>query len=177
MKTFLLKWSSLVTVIVSLAYWGIDDSYSCVAWWIFLVEKDPVRTMGDQVDRDRITSIGCSNTTVDLLQGDHTLDSLKGVLVGGGRFPLNLSSNLISGPFQFTTYGMTGMGSQLTTTPANQFGCTPIRWKTARRLANTDHLQSRDQEGDLFVSGLLEWILIEDPRMLMDGLVQRIAVA
>ena len=52
-----------------------------------IVEKDPVMTMGDQVDRDRITHLSVVATQLyDLLQGDHTLDSLKGVLVGGGTF-------------------------------------------------------------------------------------------
>ena len=84
-----------------------------------IVEKDPVMTMGDQVDRDQITHLSVVATQLyDLLRGDHDLNSLMGVLVGGGTIP----SKLVERSYQqsipiHTTYGMTELGSQLTTTP------------------------------------------------------------
>ena len=85
-----------------------------------IVEKDPILTMGDQVDRDEITHLSVVATQLyDLLQGDHDLTSLIGVLVGGGTIPSKLveRSHQRSIPIH-TTYGMTELGSQLTTTPS-----------------------------------------------------------
>ena len=84
-----------------------------------VVEKDPYIDLGSQVDRDRITHLSVVGTQLnDLLQRDHDLNSLMGVLIGGGTIPSKLvkRAHQRSIPIH-TTYGMTELGSQLTTTP------------------------------------------------------------
>lgn len=84
-----------------------------------VVEKDNSVTMGTQVGLDRITHLSVVTIQLsDLLQEHHTLNSLTGVLVGGGTIPSKLieRSHQRSIPIH-TTYGMTELGSQLTTTP------------------------------------------------------------
>ena len=84
-----------------------------------IIEKDPHMNMGSQVSRDKITHLSVVATQLhDLLQEDHNLGSLIGVLVGGGTIPTKLIqlSHQRSIPIH-TTYGMTELGSQLSTTP------------------------------------------------------------
>ena len=84
-----------------------------------IIEKDPTIPLGSQVDRDYITHISVVATQLyDLLQGDHHLGSLTAILVGGGIIPSRLiERSHQSGLPIHTTYGMTELGSQLTTTP------------------------------------------------------------
>lgn len=86
-----------------------------------IVAKDPTLDMGSQVDRDRITHLSVVATQLhDLLQGDHQLQSLKAVLVGGGTIPSKLVEKAYERTIPIhTTYGMTELGSQLSTTPPN----------------------------------------------------------
>ena len=86
-----------------------------------IVIKDPTLDMGTQVDRDEITHLSVVATQLhDLLQGDHQLRSLKAVLVGGGTIPSKLVEKAYARTMPIhTTYGMTELGSQLTTTPPN----------------------------------------------------------
>ena len=84
-----------------------------------IIEKDPDINMGSQVIRDQITHLSVVATQLnDLLQEDHDLSPLIGVLVGGGTIPSKLvqRSHQRSIPIH-TTYGMTELGSQLSTTP------------------------------------------------------------
>ena len=84
-----------------------------------VMEKDRSVTMGTQVHRDRITHLSVVATQLsDLLEEHQELTSLTGVLVGGGTIPSKLveRSHQRSIPIH-TTYGMTELGSQLTTTP------------------------------------------------------------
>ena len=84
-----------------------------------IVEKDPNMNIGSQVRRDQITHLSVVATQLhDILQEDHDLRSLIGVLVGGGTIPSKLvqRSHQRTIPIH-TTYGMTELGSQLCTTP------------------------------------------------------------
>ena len=84
-----------------------------------MIEKDPRISIGSQVDRDQITHLSVVATQLyDLIQNDHLLTSLTAILVGGGTIPSRLieSSHQRCLPIH-TTYGMTELGSQLTTTP------------------------------------------------------------
>ena len=86
-----------------------------------VVQKDPHLSIRDQISRDQISHLSVVATQLDdLLTEDPDLASLKAVLTGGGVIP----SALVVAAFQqhlpiHTTYGMTELGSQLTTTPPN----------------------------------------------------------
>jgi len=86
-----------------------------------VIQKDPHLSIGDQVSRDQISHLSVVATQMDdLLSEDPDLSSLKAVLIGGGVIP----SALVLSAFKqhipiHTTYGMTELGSQLTTTSPN----------------------------------------------------------
>ena len=133
-----------------------------------VVEKDPNIDLGSQVDRDRITHLSLVATQLDdLLQRDHDLNSLMGVLVGGGTIPSRLveRSHQRSIPIH-TTYGMTELGSQLTTTPPQasldvlKSAGKPLGdWRI--QLSSNDEIQV--QGSPLFL-GYWNGSSIEDPR-------------
>lgn len=84
-----------------------------------VIEKDPKIPLGSQIYRNQITHLSVVATQLyDLLREDHSLSSLTAILVGGGTIPSRLieRSHQRSLPIH-TTYGMTELGSQLTTTP------------------------------------------------------------
>ena len=128
-----------------------------------VVEKDPHISMGSQVDRDRITHLSVVATQLyDLLENDHLLSSLMGMLVGGGTIPSRLieRSHQRSLPIH-TTYGMTELGSQLTTTPPKS-SLTTLR--SAGIPIGDWHIQHwcrprNPGTGISFVSWVLEWII------------------
>ncbi len=86
-----------------------------------VVQKDPTISLGAQVDRDHISHLSVVATQLhDLLQGSYDLHSLRAILVGGGTIPSKLVQNAVDRGLPIhTTYGMTELGSQLTTTPPN----------------------------------------------------------
>ncbi len=86
-----------------------------------VVQKDPQLSLGAQVDRDQISHLSVVATQLhDLLVGSSDLRSLTAILVGGGTIPAKLVRDSVDlGLPIHTTYGMTELGSQLTTTPPN----------------------------------------------------------
>ena len=133
-----------------------------------VIEKDLDINMGAQVSRDQITHLSVVATQLhDLLQGDHNLSSLIGVLVGGGTIPSKLvqRSHQRSIPIH-TTYGMTELGSQLSTTPPKSSlqilesaGIPLGDWRI--RLSPEKEIQV--QGSPLFL-GYWNGMYIEDPR-------------
>ena len=86
-----------------------------------IVEKDPSKDLGSQIDRDHITHLSVVATQLqDLLKGGASFRSLKAILVGGGMIPPRLVSQALMRRLPIhTTYGMTELSSQLCTTPPN----------------------------------------------------------
>ena len=86
-----------------------------------VVQKDHSISMGDQISRDQISHLSMVPTQLDdLLKEDCALPSLKAVLIGGGSIPSALVSSAYNQHIPIhTTYGMTELGSQLSTTPPN----------------------------------------------------------
>jgi len=133
-----------------------------------VVEKDPYIDLGSQVDRDRITHLSVVATQLDdLLQRDPNLSSLLGVLVGGGTIPSKLveRAHQRSIPIH-TTYGMTELGSQLTTTPPHanldvlQSAGKPLGdWRI--QLSSNDEIKV---QGSALFLGYWNGSSIEDPR-------------
>lgn len=133
-----------------------------------IVQKDPSITIGAQISHSAITHLSLVATQLhDLLQDTHDLSSLKAILVGGGTIPSKLieKSKTIHLPIH-TTYGMTELGSQLSTTPPN---ATLSTLQSAGYLLGDWQLRI-DEDEQIFVQGsplfLGYWngSIIEDPR-------------
>ena len=105
------------------------------------------------------------------------MSSLTAVLVGGGTIPLNLLKASSTFLPVHTTYGMTELGSQLTTTPPKSslivldlLGNPLGDWQI--QIASNEEIQV--QGSPLFL-GYWNGSFIEDPREIqMDGLAQMI---
>ena len=146
-----------------------------------IVEKDPLMTMGSQVDHDQITHLSVVATQLyDLLQGDHLfvfIDGRIGWWWNDSILRLVDRSHRRSIPIH-TTYGMTELGSQLTTTPP-QSSLELLR-SAGKPLGDWQIRISSNQEiqvqGSPCFSAIGTDLPLKIAGMLMDGLVQTIAV-
>ncbi len=97
---------------------GLAIINRCTLAGATLVLEDKHTPLAQQVSRDEISHLSLVSTQlVRLLEQDaSSLKRVKALLLGGGAIPQNLLSKLKElGVISYTSYGMTEMGSQITT--------------------------------------------------------------
>ena len=137
-----------------------------------VVQKDRLLTLPDQIEGDRISHLSLVATQLqDLLRivesEKRSFSSIKAILVGGGAIPNPLVERAITQHLPIhTTYGMTELGSQLTTTPPNaslqllQSAGYPLGdWQI--RIGDQQEIQVK---GSPLFLGYWNGLTIEDPR-------------
>lgn len=100
---------------------GLAILNRCALVGACVVMPDESLPLSQQIDRDRLSHISLVPAQVSALLDNHNHDisSIKALLLGGGAIPSHLLATLAEcGIATYTSYGMTEMGSQITTGPA-----------------------------------------------------------
>lgn len=100
---------------------GLAILNRCALVGASIVMPDESLPLCQQVARDRLSHISLVPAQVSALLDNHNHDinSIKALLLGGGAVPSTLLATLAErGIATYTSYGMTEMGSQITTGPA-----------------------------------------------------------
>ncbi|WP_300483301.1 o-succinylbenzoate--CoA ligase [Shewanella sp.] len=100
---------------------GLAILNRCALVGASVVMPDQALSLGQQIDQDQLTHISLVPTQLSKLLTDTSskLKSIKALLLGGGAVSLDLLAELKQRNIaSYTSYGMTEMGSQITTGPA-----------------------------------------------------------
>jgi len=130
---------------------GLSIIFRCLLAGAAVALPDPVRPLDDA-----ITVLGATHASLvptqllRLLRGDADLDRVKAVLLGGGPIPAYLIDEAVARGLPIhTSYGLTEMASQVTTTPP---GASPEALNTAGRVLPHREI-SVSEGGEILVRG------------------------
>lgn len=100
---------------------GLAILNRCALVGATVVMPDQALSLSQQIDQDKLTHLSLVPAQLSKLLADTSskLESIKGLLLGGGAVSLDLLAELkLRNIASYTSYGMTEMGSQITTGPA-----------------------------------------------------------
>jgi O-succinylbenzoic acid--CoA ligase len=131
---------------------GLSIVFRCLLAAAAVALPEPDAPLGRSISESRATHVSLVSTQLLRLLGDGDVDlsGLKAVLMGGGPIPPSLVDNALSrGLPVHTSYGLTEMASQVTTTPPR---ASREELRTAGRVL--PHREVRlSGEGELLVRG------------------------
>ncbi|MCS6135862.1 o-succinylbenzoate--CoA ligase [Shewanella baltica] len=100
---------------------GLAILNRCALVGATVVMPDHAQSLSQQIDQDKLTHLSLVPAQLSKLLADTSskLKSIKALLLGGGAVSLDLLAQLkLRNIASYTSYGMTEMGSQITTGPA-----------------------------------------------------------
>lgn len=100
---------------------GLAILNRCALVGATVVMPDHALSLSQQIDQDKLTQLSLVPAQLSKLLADTSskLESIKGLLLGGGAVSIDLLAELKQRNIaSYTSYGMTEMGSQITTGPA-----------------------------------------------------------
>ena len=131
---------------------GLSIVFRCLLAGAAIALPEPDAQLGRSISQRRATHVSLVSTQLSRLLGDGDADlfGLEAVLMGGGPIPPSLVEEALSrGLPLHTSYGLTEMASQVTTTPP---GASREELRTAGRVL--PHREVRvSREGEILVRG------------------------
>ncbi len=130
---------------------GLSIIFRCLLARAAVALPDPVRSLGEAITDLGATHVSLVPTQLlRLLRGDAALEGVKAVLLGGGPIPAYLVDEALARGLPIhTSYGLTEMASQVTTTPP---GASSEELYTAGRVLPHREV-SVSGEGEILVRG------------------------